>query len=502
MTTQDEVTIQDASMDFWRLVGSDLFVLADRTGRVVALQTATRGFDRQAAQVSVSGALQRGATSDWWFGQGHLYETFLMPIYFGSPANNVPIGMLAVGYEIDKQVAEVVRRVASGHVAFSYGSNLVVSTLAHDQQAEFARRAPSISGPARPGDMRLAGEEFIGTSVDLSPAGEVPVRLTVLKSYDQATAFLNSLNRLLLGVGLVAILAGSALVFLLAHTFTRPLSNLVSGVHALEKGDFSYPLDGHSNDEVEELTMAFDNMRNSLQNSQRELLQADRLATVGRMASSISHDLRHPLTAILAYAEFLSDNSLNDQQRKELYGEIRMSVARMTDLISSLLDFSKGQQTLTPAFGNIREPMEHAIHVVRARPEFARIGITLSQQGVIESWFDAKKLERVFHNLLLNACEAVSPESGKIELTARRTEGAVEIRVADNGPGIPPNILDSIFQPFVSHGKENGTGLGLAVAHKIVQDHGGEICVESTGEHGSVFALRLPLSPPRRVFDT
>ncbi|MCI0423304.1 MAG: ATP-binding protein, partial [Acidobacteria bacterium] len=126
----------------------------------------------------------------------------------------------------------------------------------------------------------------------------------------------------------------------------------------------------------------------------------------------------------------------------------------------------------------------------------------LAQPGVIEGWFDGNKLERVFHNLLLNACEAVSPESGRIELTARRTKEAVEIRVADNGPGISPIILDSIFQPFVSHGKENGTGLGLAVAHKIVQDHGGVVSVESTGEHGTVFALRLPLTPPRRVLDT
>lgn len=501
MTTQHEATIQDASGDFWRLVGSDLFVLADRTGRIVALQTATPGFDRQAAQGALTRALERGATRDWWFGHGHLYETFLMPIYFGAPGNNLPIGMLAVGYAVDTRVAEDVRRVASGQVAFKYGNNLVVSSLTAEQQVEFARHVPQPSELATPGaqDFQLAGERFLGTSVELTPSGEFPVRLTVLKSYDQATAFLEDLNRLLLGVGLVAILAGSALVFLAAHTFTRPLSSLVSGVRALEKGDFSYPLDGHSHDEVEELTTAFDKMRKSLQSTQQALLQADRLATVGRMASSISHDLRHPLTAILAYAEFLSGDNLNDQQRKELYGEIRLSVTRMTDLISSLLDFSKVQQTLNPAFGNIREPMEHAIHVVRARAEFAQIGILLSQNGVIEGWFDGKKLERVFHNLLLNACEAVSPESGRIELTACRTEETVEIRVADNGPGIPPSILDSIFQPFVSHGKENGTGLGLAVVHKIVQDHGGDVSVESTGEQGTVFMLRLPLTAPRRV---
>ena len=98
----------------------------------------------------------------------------------------------------------------------------------------------------------------------MAPAGNRPVTLTVLKSYDAETKFLQELNRLLLGVGLVAVLAGSWLIFLISDTFTRPLANLVSGVRALEKGDFAFPLQVRSRDELAELTTAFDKMRKNL----------------------------------------------------------------------------------------------------------------------------------------------------------------------------------------------------------------------------------------------
>ena len=110
----------------------------------------------------------------------------------------------------------------------------------------------------------------------------------MLKSYDAATLFLQDVNGLLLSVGLIALIAGSILMFLISHTLTRPLSRLASGVAALEKGDFSYPLKLRSHDEVGELIAAFDTMRSSLKESQRNLLHAERLATIGRMASTVS----------------------------------------------------------------------------------------------------------------------------------------------------------------------------------------------------------------------
>jgi len=497
MTTEHAATIQDASTDFWRLVGSDLFVLADRSGKLVALDTATAGFSRSEAQGFLRRSLGDGETRDWWFGSGHLFEVFLQPIYFGSPAEHTLLGVLAVGYEIDDRVAEDLSRVASSQAAFRYGKTIVVSTLSATQQADLEREAERfLAAGLGPQDVQLGGEKFLSTSVELAPGGTPAVSLSVLKSYDQATAFLESLNRWILGVGLAAVVAGSALVFLISTTFTRPLANLVRGVHALESGDFAYPLEARGNDEVSELTAAFDRMRRTIEQTQRELLHAERLATIGRMASTISHDLRHPLTAILAYAEFLSEGSPGAQQRKDLYEEIRLAVNRMTEQISSLLGFSKDREALRPVYGSVGEVLERAIQSVHARPEFRRIAITFSQEGGGEGWFDPGKLERVFHNLLLNACEAASPDSGRIEVQARRTPQGLEIRVADNGPGVPQSVRESLFQPFVSYGKENGTGLGLTAVEKIVQDHGGQVSVERTGPEGTVFKLILPLTAP------
>jgi signal transduction histidine kinase len=495
MTTQDAATIQDASADIWRLAPSDVFVLADPTGRVMAVHTTTPGITRSLAQELLKNSLRADQPSYWWFGAGHLYQVFLQPIYFGPARNDSVLGVLGVGHEISVGLATELSRIASSQVAFFYGNTLIVSTLQPGQEVELVHLAPnpsdlSVSGPR---EIHLGEEEFLATTVDLAPSVPPFVHLSVLKSYDKAAVFLNSLNRVLLGLGLVAVLAGSGLVLLISDTFMKPMANLVAGVRALEMGDFSYPLASRSGDEVAEVTAAFDRMRNSLQRTQQELLGAERLATIGRMASSISHDLRHPLTAVVANAEFLCEKSLDAGQREELYGEIRAAVDQMTDLVDSLLEFSHARESLRRVFGRVEDSLERAIRTVRARPEFHGVKISVSREGWCETWFDQKKVERVFANLLLNACEAVPPESWKIEVNLRQGKDAVEIRIVDNGPGVAEPIREKLFQPFVSHGKQNGIGLGLTIGQKICQDHGGDACLESTEVGRTVFKLTLPI---------
>ena len=496
MTTQHEATIQDASSGLWRLAGSDLFVLADRTGRVVALHTASPGLTREMAQQSLAGTLSDESSGHWWFGGQHLYEVFLRPIYFGPAEENRLLGFLVIGYEIDDRLTSQVGRIAASQVAFYYGDAAVKTTLTPVQESELARQRVlhSASDASGAEEIQLGEERFLITSLELAGARNPSVRLNVLKSYDQATAFLDSLNRLLLALGLAAVLGGSALVFLISHTFTRPLGNLVAGVRALERGDFTYALDAHGGDEVAEVTGAFNRMRDSLRKTQQELLEAERLATIGRMASSISHDLRHSLAAIVANAEFLCESRLSSDQREELYQEVRVAVNQMTDLIDSLLEFSRTRESLRPTYGNVRDSVERVVQAIRSHPEFHPVRITLSQEGGSSGWFDAKKLERALYNLLLNSCEAVVPESGRIHLGLNEVRGGVEIRVGDNGRGIPESIRGQLFEPFISHGKENGTGLGLTVVQKIVQDHGGDVTVEKTSAEGTVFRLLLPLT--------
>jgi len=496
MTTQHEATIQDASAEQWRLAGSDLFVLADRAGRVVALHTTSPGFTREMAQSAVDASLTHAAASYWWHGPQHLYEVCLKPIYFGPAAANRSLGFLAVGYEIDERVASQVSRIAASQVAFYYGQTIVRSTLTPTQESELARHFVLRSGQhiSNPEEMRLGDESFLSTSVELAGGQTPSVRLSVLKSYDQATAFLDRLNRLLLGLGLAAVVGGSLLVFLISHTFTRPLGNLVNGVRALEQGDFAYALDSRGGDEVAEVTGAFKRMRDSLLKTQHDLLDAERLATIGRMASSISHDLRHSLAAIVANAEFLCESRLSPDQREELYGEVRIAVNQMTDLIDSLLEFSRTRESLRPSYGSVRDAIDHVVQAIRSHPEFHHVQIAISEHGNSVGWFDPKRLERALYNLVLNACEAVVANAGSILIELREIRDGAEIRISDNGHGIPESIRGKLFEPFVSQGKENGTGLGLTVVQKIVQDHGGDIVVEKTSPEGTVFRLVLPLA--------
>ena len=501
MTTHDPATIQDASLDLWQLAGSDLLLLADSSGKVMALQAAPPEITVREGQdffpQVVSNLLSSAETRHWWYVEGHLYEVFLQDIYFGPASGHQVLGYLLLGYEIDDRVARDLSRVAASEVAFRYGDSIVRSTLKPAQESELLRVPPrtAAGGPPQGDPIRLGEERFLATSVDLPTPGAPALNLWVLKSFDQATAFLSSLNELLLALGLTAVLAGSLLVFLISHTFTRPLENLVAGVRALELGDYAYPLQTRGGDEVAEVTGTFDRMRTSLQNTQRELLDAERLATIGRMASSISHDLRHSLAAVVANAEFLCESNLTPGQREDLYAEIRIAVNQMTELIESLLEFSRTRESLRPTYGDVRSAVDRAVQGVKAHPEFQRIRIRISGEGSSEGWFDFRKLERALLNLLLNACEAVPAESGKIEIGLTRKGESLEIRIEDNGPGIADAIRDRLFEPFVSHGKENGTGMGLTVVQKILQDHGGDVAVEQTSTSGTTFRVNIPLNP-------
>ncbi len=497
MTSPDPVTIQDASQDVWQHArsSSDLFVLVDRSGRVVGIHTKTPGFTKEAAEKYFQQSLDedRGETSHWWLGEHHLYQTFIEPIYRGSKTDGTLLGFLVIGYEINDRLADEVSKVAGSQVAFSCGNEIVGTTLMQ-AQVEAGSIRDLIEGSVHddPRDIEIGNERFLGTSLVLSGSRETPVRLSVLGSHDQATKFVDQLNRYLLLLGLAAILVGSGLVFFISHTFTRPLGSLVAGVRALEGGDFYHPLDPRGGDEVAELTRAFDRMRSSLLKSQRDLLESEQLATIGRMASSISHDLRHSLAAIVANSEFLCDSHLTPVQREELYQEVRTGVNLMTDLIDSLLEFARTRESLNPAYASVSETLQRSVLAVRLHPRHHNRSIDVLCGIHVSGWFDQRKLERALYNLLLNACEAAPPLGGKVEIAAGEASGAITISVADNGPGIAESIRERLFHPFVSFGKENGTGLGLAVVQKIVQDHGGEIVVERTAQGRTVFRIVLP----------
>jgi signal transduction histidine kinase len=234
----------------------------------------------------------------------------------------------------------------------------------------------------------------------------------------------------------------------------------------------------------------------SLRSRQWDLPILEPLSPANSIIAFISHDLRHPLTAILANAEFLTRSDINERQRSDFYQEIRWAIDRMNEMVASLLECSKGRNRLRPAARNIVDTVERAIRITSVAQEFRRIAITHHHEGLAVGWFDSNRLERVIANLVLNACEAVSPDSGQIVITTTGNRAYLQISVWDNGPGIPPTIRDSVFQPFVSYGKAESCGLGLAIAKKIVEDHGGVIHLDGGSETGTSFKITIPFAIP------
>ncbi len=239
-------------------------------------------------------------------------------------------------------------------------------------------------------------------------------------------------------------------------------------------------------------TIQENNPEMGVQKSGRGHLRRSANSDTDGLASFIYHDLRHPLTAILAYSELLADYDLDKLQREDFHQEIRGAVSQMNDLISLLMEFSKDPRTFRSEVADIVVTVKRAIRVVAVRPEFRRIAIRYEHEGLTEGRFDPGGLQQVITNIILNACEAVSPASGKVEVRSSGRQDYVEISVSDNGPGIPEPIRHAVFQPFVSYGKEGGTGLGLAIVQKILRAHGGNICLDTTGEKGTHFKLVLP----------
>lgn len=485
MTTRDPYTIQDGSSFLRPLLDNDLLILCDRDGKVMAVQGPAKA-NRTVAQEWLTKALQTPEERKWWLVDGHLYEVFLQPIYFGVPSNRHVLGLLGLGYEIDDQVAAEIGKIAASQVVFEYDGEIIASSFPHhDGNLTLPQTHQS--------DIVIEGTHFLSSAVDLGTP-PTPVRLVVFKSLDQATQFIHVINRILLFIGLAAIVTGTILIVTITHRFTKPLDSLLAGVLALQHQEFDYPLDSSRIDEFSTLMRAFEQMRSGLLKAQEKLVDSARLATIGRMASSISHDLRHRLTAVLANAEFLSSERLSSSRRQELYQEVDNAIRSMTDLLESMVELSKTPESLHLDIVSLRDILTKAVLAAKSHPRFRDVPIKIDCDEDIHGWYDARKLERAFFNVILNACEAVPKDKGQIDIQVRQEGESVCILVADNGPGVPPHIHDKLFQPFVSAGKQNGSGLGLAIVQKCCVDHRGSVDLELSSLGRTIFRITLPIS--------
>jgi signal transduction histidine kinase len=309
------------------------------------------------------------------------------------------------------------------------------------------------------------------------------------------------------GAVIIALSVLAILVGLLATAFAaralKPVQTLIAGVARVGRGDYSAQVGFEGKDEIAQLSREFDKMATSLKEREAQLLQAERLAAMGRVAAQISHEVRNPLSSIglnaemleeqLSHAKFATDGDA--QEARELLGKVSREVDRLTEITEEYLRLAR-----LPAPALKREDVNQLLRGVVdfSREELQRSNVQVDEAFSSEPvWAQADEgqLKQVLLNLVRNGREAMAElGGGKLTLATRAKNGHVEIEVTDTGPGLSSEATQRLFEPFFST-KKGGTGLGLSLSRQIVQAHGGRLEVEKAAEHGARFRITLPSAP-------
>ncbi len=290
----------------------------------------------------------------------------------------------------------------------------------------------------------------------------------------------------------------SALIFGLGIIIRliRPIISLKESVTKLVDEDLRSQVEVRSNDEIGELSEAFNEMVLRLRGSLQERERLSRLAATGELAATLAHEIKNPLNAIGGAATYLGNNFRGELIR-EFLKIITEEVSRINTLTTTLLNFAK-PVTPNPRDTDLNTVVSGTIELLEQ--EARENGITIRKNlspSLPPVSVDPDQIKQVLINLIVNSFDA-TPEGGEVAVQTEANNGTVHLSVRDTGEGIPPESLDSIFNPFFTT-KTRGTGLGLAISKKIIKEHGGDITVRSSPGEGSEFTIVLPGRTGRRI---
>jgi signal transduction histidine kinase len=266
----------------------------------------------------------------------------------------------------------------------------------------------------------------------------------------------------------------------------RRLDQKVGSVHLIPDGDLQ-GLD----QQVQRVVRGVEEVAERLQQHQREMLRAEQLSAVGQLAAGVAHEVRNPLTAIkmLVEAALRPGNTkpLTTQDLKVIHGEI----ARLEQRVQAFLNFAR-LPIPRRTTADLRDVVTRATELIRARARQQNVEIVInSADGPVLGFLDQEQMQTVLINLLLNALDAM-PHGGRLDVAvAPETKGKTRIIIADTGSGIPREMTGRLFVPFAST-KPTGTGLGLSLSQRIVEEHGGSISAGNRSGGGACFTIDLP----------
>ena len=420
-------------------------------------------------------------------------------------------------FEIGRRVDKRTESCAACHGGAEPLSRLPAQARARIQQPN-GHRVMSVVTPIY-NDRTCSTSECHNHTASQQVLGVVDVGLSLARVDEQIVAFRR--NSLVLTAIGVVLLAGFFLYFA-RREIVRPVAQLLHGTRAVAVDRLEFELPVQTNGELGLLAASFNDMTRSLRRmegdlialthdlerqvdertsdlkkAQAQLVQSEKLSSLGRLSASIAHEINNPLAGILTFSKLvvrtLESGPVDDDARRGLVKNlllVQRETERCSSIVRNLLDFAR-ERPLALRDVSVNAVVDEGLSLVSHQIQILGVSIERSLGEVPLVKADFGQLRQAFVNLALNACEAMG-KGGKLTITTRRDGDEVELAMSDTGPGITKEHLSRIFDPFFTT-KEKGTGLGLSVVYGIVQRHGGRIDVQSEPGRGTTFLVHLPM---------
>ena len=493
--TGDEATIRDTAKELWSRVSDEeaFFLVTTPRGEVIASLggAARESLLRDLPVVREALPHFPAQASGFLAREGRLYHITITPVYVQTTGGTALIDVLVAGYQIDRGVAQHLKRSTGGsEFVFLSQGRVIASTLPPEEAAPIARQLAAGAHPVRAGS-----SEYAPLSTPLADInGGTVGQLAILRSFDTADRELAALRRTISLLWLASVVAGLALAWVPARHIVEPIRALDRAAAEVARQNYDCEVLVESQDELGRLAATFNTMCASIRKAREDLIRSERISTIGRLATSIVHDLRNPLAAVYGGAEMLMYSQLSEAHTQRLARNMYKASLRIQELLQDLLDVGRGRAgEINPH--NLRDLVDDVVASFASAAESQSVTIEVDVPEDLEVPLDQNRIRRVFLNLLGNALEAM-PQGGTITISATHKAGSVVIDVRDTGPGIAPEIRDRLFQPFVTARKTTGLGLGLALSRQAVMDHGGDMWAHPAHTRGACFSFRLPLRAP------
>ena len=315
----------------------------------------------------------------------------------------------------------------------------------------------------------------------------------LMRPMDKIAAAKRYATVLMLGITGVVILLVAIISHFIGKNLANPIKTLVRFTQRVAEGDLDGQCKVKTHDEIGELATAFNQMTQDLRDSRVELIQAERLATAGKMAASFAHEIRNPLSSMRMVAQMLlRKQEPSEEKQKQSVAHILEEIERIDVIVKGLMNFAR-PASLELAPHNLNHALQSVLNLMEANLNHHQIALIKKfDTNLPANPFDLDKFKQAFMNIVLNAMDAM-PEGGSLTILTLEESDAIRIDVADTGVGIPPEDLNRLFEPFFTT-KSQGTGLGLANAKRVFEQHGGDIQIKSVVGSGTTVSLRIPLT--------